>query len=131
MVDHPYAEARYAEAKLSLNALLKALKKGDLSAFINLCEQEALTLHGLIMSSRTTPMLLAPESLLMITKIRKFRQQTGLPVGFTIDAGPNIHLLYLDSHAPEVESFVNAELKALCENGYVIFDKCGNGPERI
>ncbi len=131
MVDHPYAEARYAEAKLSLNALLKALKKGDLSAFINLCEQEALTLHGLIMSSRTTPMLLAPESLLMITKIREFRQQTGLPVGFTIDAGPNIHLLYLESHAPEVESFVNAELKALCENGYVIFDKCGTGPERI
>ena len=131
MVDHPYADARYAEAKLSLNAMLKSLRKGDLGAFISLCEQEALTLHGLIMSSRTTPILLKPESLLLITKIREFRQKSGLSVGFTIDAGPNIHLLYLDSNASEVEAFVNADLKPLCENGYVIFDRCGSGPERI
>jgi len=131
MVDHPYADARYAEAKLSLNALLKSLRKGDLGAFITLCEQEALTLHGLIMSSRTTPILLKPESLLLISKIREFRQRTGLPVGFTIDAGPNIHLLYHESNAAEVEAFVYAELKSLCEKGFVIFDHCGNGPERI
>ena len=131
MVDHPYADARYAEAKLSLNALLKSLRKGDMATFLMLCEQEALTLHGLIMSSRTSPVLLKPESLLLISKIREYRQTSGLQVGFTIDAGPNIHLLYHDSIAAQVEDFINAELKPLCENGLVIFDRCGSGPERI
>ena len=131
MVDHPYADSRYAEAKLSLNALLKSLRKGDVLSFIQLCEQEALTLHGLIMSSRNSPVLLLPESLSLISKIREFRKKTGLPVGFTVDAGPNIHLLYHDSVASEVEAFINAELKPICENGMVIFDRCGSGPERI
>ncbi len=131
MVDHPYAEARYAEAKLSLNALLKTLRKGDLDSFYRLCEHEALTLHGLIISSNTSPILLVPESLLLIAKIREFRQKSGLKLGFTIDAGPNIHLLYHDSVAVEVEKFIDAELKPICENGLVIFDRCGSGSERI
>lgn len=131
MVDHPFAEARYAEAKLCLNAILKTLRKGDFPKFFALCENEALTLHALMMSSKSSPIYLKPESLTIIEAIRGFRATSSLPVGFTIDAGPNIHLLYHEDNEVAVKAFVESELTRHCENGMVIYDRCGAGPERI
>jgi Mevalonate pyrophosphate decarboxylase len=131
MVDHPFADARYAEAKLCLNAILKTLRKGDFPKFFALCENEALTLHALMMSSKSSPIFLKPESLSIIAAIRNFRTTSGISVGFTIDAGPNIHLLYHEDNEVVVKAFVESVLKRYCEKEMVIYDRCGAGPERI
>ncbi|KAF5075537.1 hypothetical protein DSECCO2_169640 [anaerobic digester metagenome] len=131
MANHPFADARYAEARINLNAILKALRKGDLKRFYDIAESEAMTLHGLIMSSKNQPMLLKPQSLQIIERIKAFRTEKGINIGFTIDAGPNIHLLYTSDVAQIVEAFVNEQLKPLCENQKVIFDSCGKGPELV
>jgi len=56
---------------------------------------------------------------------------TQIPVCFTIDAGPNIHLLYFQENEPEVKAFIESELLAFCENTTWIDDGIGSGPERL
>jgi diphosphomevalonate decarboxylase len=48
-----------------------------------------------------------------------------------LDAGPNIHLLYPNSIAKEIELFIDQELKPLCENQFLIKDEVGQGLEII
>jgi diphosphomevalonate decarboxylase len=55
----------------------------------------------------------------------------GLPVFFTLDAGPNVHLLYPESAATKVEAFIRGDLMKHCEDGKVIFDHRGEGPVNI
>jgi diphosphomevalonate decarboxylase len=52
-------------------------------------------------------------------------------VYFTLDAGPNIHLLYPQSIKNEVENWIDSELKQFCENGLYIKDDVGDGPKKI
>ncbi len=128
MVGNPFAQARYTQANDNFMTLLGVLRDGDLERFTEIVENEALTLHALMMSSYPSFILLQPNSLAIIEKIKNFRYQTDLPVCFTIDAGPNIHLLYPDDIAEKVQPFIQSELLPLCENGRMIADCVGNGP---
>jgi len=127
MNENPYAERRFEQANENLKKLMQAMKIGDLDTFMEIVELEALTLHALMMTSSPSFILLQPSTIVMIDKIRKFRKATNLPVCFTLDAGPNIHLLYPEKIASEVQAFIQKELKQLCENDTIIEDKVGNG----
>ena len=131
MNNHPFKENRVAQANNNLNQMLMAIKSGDLKLFFELIENEALSLHALMMSSEPSFVLLKPESLLIIEKIRSFRKQTGIPVGFTIDAGPNIHLLYFGEHVAKVHSFIHDELQGFLEDGEWLDDRVGEGPVKL
>ena len=67
----------------------------------------------------------------MIEKIRGYRDSSKLPLYFTLDAGPNIHLLYPKSIEAAVKDFVVNEMAPLCENGVWIQDFVGNGPQKL
>lgn len=131
MKTNPFAKARYTQAEKNLKELLSAMKTGDLEKFGNIIEEEALTLHGLMMNSSPSFILMSPATLAMIEKIRKFREDTKLPVYFTLDAGPNIHLLYPKKIAEKVKKFIDTELAQHCENKRMIFDQVGKGPKRV
>jgi len=131
MKNNPFAAPRYAQANKNLRDLIVALKKGDLEKFGSIVEDEAMTLHALMMCSSPSFILLAPSTLSMIEKIRKFREETKLPVYFTLDAGPNIHLLYPNNIKRKVDSFIFAELEKYCEQGKMIHDNVGKGPFRV
>jgi diphosphomevalonate decarboxylase len=102
-----------------------------LERFGEIVEEEALTLHALMMMSSPSFILLKPATLSMIEKIRHFRTESKFPVYFTLDAGPNIHLLYPNSIAKEIALFIDQELKPLCENQFLIKDEVGQGLEII
>lgn len=130
MNHHPFAPARFIQAENHLSQSLLALKNGDFELLGRIAEEEALTLHSLIMTSPGGNLLFEPESIALLKKIRQARS-TGLPLFYTLDAGPNVHLLYPANAAVNVESFINAELLPFCEEGKVIFDKRGEGPQKI
>jgi diphosphomevalonate decarboxylase len=111
--------------------MMEALEQGDWQQFISITELEALTLHGLIMSSERGHLLLKPETLGVLEKIRTFREQGQLPVCFTIDAGPNVHLIYHESIKKTVVDFIETELKQYCQEGRWIDDGIGGGPEMV
>ncbi len=129
MDSHPYAETRYKEATDRVSQLHQIMKEERLMDFCDLVEKEALELHGLMMNSTPSFILMRPESLGIIEKVRAFRKRTGLPVCFTLDAGPNVHLLYALKNKEEVKNFIESELTPFLEEGRWIDDKVGNGPE--
>lgn len=131
MVNHPYAEARFRQADENYRALIRSLEQGDIERFTGITEQEALSLHALMMSSRPGYILLHPHTVLILERVRKYRDKTGHPVCFTLDAGPNVHLLYPGYYREAILEFINGELLPLCENGRWIDDRIGEGPVRL
>lgn len=131
MEGNPYAEARYRQAGQRTTELLSVLRTGDVERFGEVAESEALTLHALMMASQPPYLLLEPNTLTAIRKIQDFRTETGHPVHFTLDAGPNIHLLYPHEVAAPVRDFVRGQLLDLCTDGQYIADRMGAGPEEL
>lgn len=131
MNGHIFKNVRIAQANSNLIELLQVMKTGDHTRFFDLVEKEALSLHALMMTSDPSFILMEPNSLAIIKKIRDFRQQTGLPVGFTIDAGPNIHLLYFGYDKHKVHEFIESELVGLTEGGKWLDDCIGEGPVKL
>jgi len=131
MEGNPYAPARYAKANENIKDLLAALQSGDLDTFINITESEALQLHALMMCSNPSYILMKPNTLNLINEIREFREETKIPLCFTLDAGPNVHLLYSESEAEKVEELIKNELVNYCVEGRWIADRVGNGPKKL
>ena len=120
MDNHPMAESRYATARKNTEDLLTILKQGDLEGFIRITEYEANQLHDLMATSTPSYTLKEPNTIRIIDEILNFRKDTGLPVCYTLDAGPNVHLLYPDSCSKEVHTFIEENLKNYCfDNKYI------------
>jgi diphosphomevalonate decarboxylase len=131
MNNHPYKQGRLEQAKRNIDLTIEALTNGDTQLFNSVCEEEALSLHALMMSSNPGFILLKSQTLAAIDKIRDFRQQSHIPICFTLDAGPNIHLLYPMSEKQKVMPFIETELKPLCKNQHIIQDRTGSGPQQL
>lgn len=124
-----YAENRYRQAKQRFRALMGALKKGDLEVFGRITEGEALSLHAMMMSSPTPYLLLEANTINIIRRLQSFRASSDLPIYFTLDAGPNPHLLYPDQIAKEAQQFIRGELSEFCIDW--IEDQVGEGPLQL
>lgn len=127
---NPYAEVRYAQARQHTATLLEVLKVGDLETFCRITESEAMQLHALMMCSEPSFILMKPNTLRIINTLYAFRKETDIPVCFTLDAGPNVHILYPERDAELVERFIMDELERYCVDGTWIADRVGNGPSR-
>lgn len=131
MHNHPFAERRFKQAVQNLSDLKAMFENGDLEAFMEIVESEALTLHAMMMTSRPYFILMKPNTLQIINKIWNFRKTTKTPVCFTLDAGANVHVLYPESAREEVLQFIKNELVGYCQNGQYICDAVGNGSQKI
>jgi diphosphomevalonate decarboxylase len=131
MQGHPFAESRFKQANINITRLLKIMKNDNLTDFFQLIEEEALSLHAMMLSSHPSFILMKPNTLEIIERIRKARNRNGLMLGFTLDAGANVHLLYPEYHKDSVAEFIENELLKFCEDNRVIFDKVGAGPTKL
>jgi diphosphomevalonate decarboxylase len=131
MEGHPYARPRYEMAMNNMLGLTETLKSGDFDNFIRITESEALNLHGLMMSSYQSYLLFEPNTLTIVNAIRHFRKETSIPVCFTLDAGPNVHMLYPAANEKEIIKWTKEVLLKYCENERWIDDRIGEGPEKL
>ncbi|MCP4123632.1 MAG: diphosphomevalonate decarboxylase [Bacteroidetes bacterium] len=131
MEGNPFANVRYEQVENHLLTMVETLKRGDLLKFGEIVEQEALTLHALMMTSKPSYLLMKPATIEVINRLRSWRSETGIPAFFTLDAGPNVHLLYPLENTNEVETFIKDELLQFCEDGRWIRDHVGQGPVRL
>jgi diphosphomevalonate decarboxylase len=127
MYNHSFAEQRFAQAHENLSALKKVLETGNLTEFIKIVESEALTLHAMMMTSIPYFILMKPNTLEIINAIWKFRNETNIPICFTLDAGANVHVLYPENVRVEAMQFISTELVGYCQNGNYICDQVGDG----
>jgi diphosphomevalonate decarboxylase len=65
---------------------LRFFESGNLEDFIKVVESEALTLHAMMILRCPIYILMKPNTLQIINAIWKFRNDTKIPVCFTLDA---------------------------------------------
>lgn len=131
MHNHPYAEKRFEQAHINLSKIKTLLESGDLQQFIRIIESEALTLHAMMLTSMPYYILMKPNTLEIINRIWKFRNETNIPVCFTLDAGANVHILYPENVREEVLELIKNELVGFCQNSQYICDEIGFGAKKL
>ena len=131
MHNHPYAERRFEQAHENLSKIKTVLESGNLDEFIKIVESEALTLHAMMMTSMPYFILMKPNTLEIINKIWKFRNDSKIPVCFTLDAGANVHVLYPENVREKVLEFIKDELVGYCQNSQYICDEIGFGATKL
>ncbi|MGD0172856.1 MAG: diphosphomevalonate decarboxylase [Anaerolineales bacterium] len=98
----PLQAARVADAPRRLDLCRRAIVEKDFTALAEIVEEDTRLMHAVMMTSRPSLTYWEPESLELMRLIPEWRVG-GLPVAYTVDAGPNVHCLCLAESAEEVE----------------------------
>ena len=87
-----FFKERLNNIKNKIENIKELIKQKDFINFGELVEKEALELHAIMLTSDPPILYLQPKSIEIIQAVWQWRSE-GLSVYFTIDAGPNIHLI--------------------------------------
>lgn len=98
----PLQSARVADAPRRLEICRNAILKKDFEAFANIIEHDSDMMHAVMMTSNPPLMYWQSATVEIFHQVREWRAG-GLPVGYTVDAGANVHVICLSDHAKEVE----------------------------
>lgn len=90
-------------AEASVTAQLAAIQARDMAHLGELAEHNALTMHATMIATRPSVLYWTPESVSSMHHIWQLRQQ-GVGVWFTMDAGPNLKLLFEKTDQRAVET---------------------------
>ena len=104
----PYYPAWVETHAGDLEAGIAAVAKRDFSALAELAEHNCLKMHAVMLSTRPPLIYWTPATLACLQRVRELRA-AGVPVFFTIDAGPQLKAVCL----PEAASEVAAALAAI------------------
>ena len=129
MNNHPYASTRFVNASENLTILLASMRSGDFDKFAEILEHEALSLHAMMMTAKPWYTLLSPNTIKIMEKIRALREESNIKITFTLDAGPNVHVIFPAEEEKKVKGFIEQELVPLCSENKFIIDSIGTGPE--
>ncbi|MEZ5596229.1 MAG: diphosphomevalonate decarboxylase [Pseudomonadales bacterium] len=117
----PYYPAWIDSTQAAWREGRNAVEQRDFNALAAIAEHSTLAMHALMISSRPPLLYWNPASLAVIHTIRGLRE-AGVPVFFTIDAGPQVKAVCL----PEVADSVASSLRSL--PGVVTVMNVGLGP---
>jgi diphosphomevalonate decarboxylase len=98
----PLQAARVADAPRRLEICRKAILERDFNAFASIVELDSDMMHAVMMTSTPALHYWKPASLEVMNYVRQWRLD-GVPVCYTVDAGPNIHVVCPESEAHIVE----------------------------
>lgn len=98
----PLQAARVADAPRRLDLCRSAILNRDFDAFAAIVELDSDMMHAVMMTSSPALHYWQPASLSVMQAVRQWRGE-GLPVCYTVDAGPNVHVLCPQTEARVVE----------------------------
>jgi len=101
-ITSPLQSARVADAPRRLNICRKAILERDFDALAAITELDSNLMHAVMMTSSPPLFYWQPPSLHLMKEIPDWRNH-GLPVCYTLDAGPNVHVLCLGDAAVQVK----------------------------
>jgi diphosphomevalonate decarboxylase len=88
----PLQASRVADAPRRLEACRRAILERDFDALASIVELDSNLMHAVMMTSTPSLLYWQPATLAVMRSVQEWRQ-SGLPVCYTIDAGPNVHVL--------------------------------------
>jgi diphosphomevalonate decarboxylase len=98
----PLQAARVGSTQARFEECKEALLTRDFDRLVPVVELEALMMHAVMFTSTPPLIYWAPTTLRLMEAVWAWRRE-GVPVAFTIDAGPNVHCLSPVEVADEVE----------------------------
>jgi len=98
----PLHTARVRDATLQLPACRRAIEQRNLVALGRIAERDAVMMHAVAMTSAPPIYYWTAETMRVVRAVVEWRQ-AGLPVYYTIDAGPNVHCLCETAYGDEVQ----------------------------
>ena len=98
----PLQNARVADAPRRLEICRSAILKKDFESLANIIELDSDMMHSVMMTSNPPLMYWQSATLEIFHQVREWRA-AGLPAGYTVDAGANVHVICLSEYAKEVE----------------------------
>ncbi len=118
----PYFAVRLQEVAGRIQQSLTAIRDHDLGQLGAVCESDAVSMHVVAMTAQPPTFYWNAGTLAVIHALRQWRNE-GLFGYFTIDAGPNVHVICAQADAPELER----RLRALPEVQFTIANGPGSG----
>jgi len=97
---NPYFYARLAEVQENLNFVRKGIIEKNLKALGTYTEKDCISMHTVMMNSGL--FYWEPETLKLMKEVWNLRKN-GIECYFTIDAGPNVHILCLPDNKETIK----------------------------
>lgn len=97
----PYYQAWLESHRADLDAALRAVRNRNFSVLADLSERSCLKMHAVAMTSKSPLFYWSPATVGCIRRVWELRG-SGIPVFFTIDAGPQVKAVCLPEAAEQV-----------------------------
>ncbi len=97
----PLQVARVADAPRRLDICRKAILLRDFDALADMIELDSNLMHAVMMTSNPRLLYWKPGTISVMQAVAEWRQG-GIPAAYTIDAGPNVHVICPGSFALQV-----------------------------
>ncbi len=101
----PLQAARVADSGRRLEICRRAILERDFAAFANIIELDSDMMHAVMMTSQPQLFYWKPATLAVMEAVRAWRLD-GLQAAYTIDAGPNVHVICPQSEMDAVASLL-------------------------
>jgi diphosphomevalonate decarboxylase len=98
----PLQAARVADAPRRLEICRNAILNRDFDSFASIVELDSDIMHSVMMTSTPALHYWTPASLSVMSAVRQWRRE-GLAVCYTVDAGPNVHVICPEAEANTVD----------------------------
>jgi diphosphomevalonate decarboxylase len=98
----PLQAARVADAPRRLEICRNAILNCDFDSFASIVELDSDMMHAVMMTSTPALHYWKPSSLEVMNRVRAWRAD-GIPVCYTVDAGPNVHVICPESEAHTID----------------------------
>jgi diphosphomevalonate decarboxylase len=121
----PLNTGRIGSLDKALAEVRQAIDKRDIAQLGPVIEEDTLAMHGVMMTGRPSLLYWEPATIGLMKAVRTWREDDGLQVYFTIDAGPNIHLICEQDTVKQV----NDRLASMPDVERIIISRPGPGPE--
>ncbi len=107
----PLQAARVADAPRRLEICRNAILERDFNALASIVELDSDMMHAVMMTSTPALYYWKPASLEVMNCVRQWRME-GIPVCYTVDAGPNVHVICSETEAQTIDKRVR-EIKGV------------------
>ncbi len=121
----PLQAARVSDAPRRLEVCRQAILNRDFDVLAEIIEHDSNLMHAVMMTSSPPLMYWQPGTMAVLQAVQAWRA-AGLPVCYTIDAGPNVHVICQADVAGQVAS----QLKSLFQVNDVLVAHAG-GPAAL
>jgi phosphomevalonate decarboxylase len=101
-VTSPFFKARVKTVKATVPKMIHSIKNGDLVKVCELAEADSLNLHAVTMTGKIGLLLISPETINVVRRVKAMREDQGIPVWYSMNTGPSVFLNTQPEHLQNV-----------------------------